>query len=226
MNESFIQVNNLKKYFYKGRSVIKAVDNVSFNIKKGETLGLLGESGSGKTTLGRTLAGLYKGDSGEILLQGVNIDNYKRKDLAKKVQILFQNPASSLDPRMKAEAIIGEPMGIHNIYNEDERKAKTYNLINIVGLKEEYLTRYPHQFSGGEQQRLAIARALALEPEFIVLDEALSSLDIIIQSQMVNLLKELQKNHNLTYLFISHNLPLIKSLCHRTITMDKGTLLE
>ncbi|MDD2494483.1 MAG: ATP-binding cassette domain-containing protein [Tissierellia bacterium] len=225
-----IEVKNLKKYFNVGRNqTLKAVDDVSFNIYKGETLGLVGESGCGKTTCGKTIMGLYNATAGEVIFDGVDIHKLKgkqKKDFTKKAQIIFQDPYSSLNPRMTVGDIIGEGIDIHEIYKGKDRQDKIYELLDTVGLNKEHISRFPHEFSGGQRQRIGIARALAIEPEFIVCDEPISALDVSIQAQVVNLLIELQEKRNLTYLFIAHDLSMVKHISDRVGVMYLGNLVE
>lgn len=228
--EVLIDVNNLKKHFKVGRGqTLKAVDGVTFHIYKGETLGLVGESGCGKTTCGKTVMGLYQATDGEVLLDGVNIhklDKKSKKAFTRRAQIIFQDPYSSLNPRMTVEDIIGEGIDIHGLYKGEERKAKVYEMLELVGLNKEHALRFPHEFSGGQRQRIGIARALAIEPEFIVCDEPISALDVSIQAQVVNLLIELQKKKNLTYLFIAHDLSMVKHISDRVAVMYLGHIVE
>jgi len=229
-NNVLIEVKHLKKYFNVGKGLsLKAVDDVSFNLIKGETLGLVGESGCGKTTCGRTVMGLYPATGGEVLYDGLNIHNFNSKDkkaFTRKAQIIFQDPYASLNPRMTVGDIIGEGMEIHNLYNNKERMERIYNLLDMVGLNREHASRFPHEFSGGQRQRIGIARALAIEPEFIVCDEPISALDVSIQSQIVNLLIKLQKEMGLTYLFIAHDLSMVKHISDRVGVMYLGTMVE
>ncbi|AKA68719.1 ABC transporter ATP-binding protein [Clostridium scatologenes] len=230
MNENIIEIKNLKKYFNVGKgSVLKAVDDVSFNIKKGETLGLVGESGCGKTTCGRTVLGLYSATEGEVLFEGVDIHKLKRKekvDFTKKAQMIFQDPYASLNPRMTVGDIIGEGIDIHNIYRGKERMEKIYEALNLVGLNKEHASRFPHEFSGGQRQRIGIARALIINPQFIVCDEPISALDVSIQAQVVNLLIKLQNELELTYLFIAHDLSMVKHISDRVGVMYLGKIVE
>ncbi|EGO88206.1 ATP-binding cassette domain-containing protein [Clostridium botulinum C] len=229
-NENLVEVKNLKKYFKVGKNaILKAVDDVSFNIKKGETLGLVGESGCGKTTCGRTVLGLYSATEGEVLFEGVNIHGLKgkdKRDFTKHAQIIFQDPYASLDPRMTVGDIIAEGIDIHGLYTGQERTDKIYKLLNLVGLNKEHASRFPHEFSGGQRQRIGIARALAVEPKFIVCDEPISALDVSIQAQVVNLLIELQRKFNLTYLFIAHDLSMVKHISDRVGVMYLGNMVE
>ncbi len=228
--ENLIEVKNLKKYFKVGKNAtLKAVDDVSFNIRKGETLGLVGESGCGKTTCGRTVMGLYSATGGEVLFDGVNIQGLsgkEKKDFTRKAQIIFQDPYASLNPRMTVGDIIGEGIDIHNLYTGQERTDRIYKLLELVGLNKEHASRFPHEFSGGQRQRIGIARALAIEPEFIVCDEPISALDVSIQAQIVNLLIKLQKELGLTYLFIAHDLSMVKHISDRVGVMYLGTMVE
>lgn len=228
--EVLIQVKDLKKHFKVGRGkTLKAVDGVTFDIYKGETIGLVGESGCGKTTCGKTVMGLYKATGGEVLYDGVDIHKLgkkERKDFTRKAQIIFQDPYSSLNPRMTVEDIIGEGIDIHGLYKGEERKSKVHELLELVGLNKEHALRFPHEFSGGQRQRIGIARALAIEPEFIVCDEPISALDVSIQAQVVNLLIELQEKKNLTYLFIAHDLSMVKHISDRVAVMYLGHIVE
>ena len=228
-NEVLFEIKNLKKYFNIGDIVLRAVDDVSFNIHKGETFGLVGESGSGKTTVGRTIMGLYKPTSGQVLMNGADIHKLKgkdQKDFHRKVQMIFQDPYASLDPRMTVGDIIGEGIDIHNLYSGEKRLERIYQLLEMVGLNQEHASRFPHEFSGGQRQRIGIARALAIEPEFIVCDEPISALDVSIQAQVVNLLIKLQKELKLTYLFIAHDLSMVKHISDRVGVMYLGHMVE
>lgn len=228
--EVLIEVKDLKKYFKVGKNAnLKAVDGVSFNIYRGETLGLVGESGCGKTTCGKTVMGLYEATDGQVLFNGIDIHNLskkEKKEFTKRAQIIFQDPYSSLNPRMTVGDIIGEGIDIHGLYKGKERMDKIHELLELVGLNKEHASRFPHEFSGGQRQRIGIARALAIEPEFIVCDEPISALDVSIQAQVVNLLIELQKKRNLTYLFIAHDLSMVKHISDRVGVMYLGNLVE
>lgn len=228
--DAFIEVKNLKKYFQVGRkATLKAVDDVSFVIKKGETLGLVGESGCGKTTCGRTVMGLYPATAGEVLMDGVNIHGLsasEKKKFTRKAQIIFQDPYASLDPRTTVGDIIGEGIDIHKLYTGKERQERISQLLSLVGLNKEHASRFPHEFSGGQRQRIGIARALAIEPEFIVCDEPISALDVSIQAQIVNLLIKLQNELGLTYLFIAHDLSMVRHISDRVGVMYLGTMVE
>ena len=228
--EVLIEVKDLKKYFQVGKhETLKAVDGVNFKIYKGETLGLVGESGCGKTTCGKTVMGLYEATGGQVIFDGTDIHSLNRKEkkeFTKRAQIIFQDPYSSLNPRMTVEDIIGEGIDIHGLYKGEERKQKIHELLELVGLNKEHALRFPHEFSGGQRQRIGIARALAVEPEFIVCDEPISALDVSIQAQVVNLLIELQKKKNLTYLFIAHDLSMVKHISDRVGVMYLGNMVE
>ena len=226
--EKMIEIINLKKYFpMKKRQVLKAVDNVTMDIYRGEVLSLVGESGSGKTTLGRTLSILYPKTSGKIILDGRSTDDYKTKEFTKKVQMIFQDPQASLNPRMTVGDIIAEGIDIHKLASsKKERMEKVYNLLEIVGLNREHASRFPHEFSGGQRQRIGIARALAVDPEVLICDEPISALDVSIQAQVVNLLKDLQKERNLTLLFIAHDLSMVKYISDRVAVMYRGKVVE
>lgn len=228
-DEILFEIKNLKKYFDIGDIVLRAVDDVNFHINKGETFGLVGESGSGKTTVGRTIMGLYKPTAGQVLMNGVNIHKMKgkdRKEFNRKVQMIFQDPYASLDPRMTVGDIIGEGIDIHNLYTGKKRSSRIFDLLALVGLNQEHASRFPHEFSGGQRQRIGIARALAIEPEFIVCDEPISALDVSIQAQVVNLLIKLQKELELTYLFIAHDLSMVKHISDRVGVMYLGHMVE
>lgn len=226
--EKLIEMKNLKKYFpMKKRQVLKAVENVTMDIYKGEILSLVGESGSGKTTLGRTVSRLYAKTNGDILFNGKPVEEYGRKEFTKKVQMIFQDPQASLNPRMTVGDIIAEGIDLHKLASsKQERMEKVYKLLEIVGLNREHASRFPHEFSGGQRQRIGIARALAVDPEVLVCDEPISALDVSIQAQVVNLLKDLQKERNLTLLFIAHDLSMVKYISDRVAVMYRGKVVE
>ena len=228
--EVLVEVKNLKKYFQVGRNAtLKAVDDVSFVIRKGETLGLVGESGCGKTTCGRTVMGLYPATEGEVFFEGTDIHKLKGKEkrnFARHAQIIFQDPYASLNPRMTVGDIIGEGIDIHKLYTGQKKTEKIQELLQMVGLNKEHASRFPHEFSGGQRQRIGIARALAIEPKFIVCDEPISALDVSIQAQIVNLLIKLQRELDLTYLFIAHDLSMVKHISDRVGVMYLGKLVE
>ena len=231
-NEKLIEIKNLKKYFpikegFFKTNRVKAVDDVSLFIRKGETLGLVGESGCGKTTLGRTILRLHEPTEGQIFYEGKDITHVDMLPYRRKMQIIFQDPYASLDPRMTVGDIIGEPLDIHKMYSsKEERKNKIYKLLETVGLNAEHANRFPHEFSGGQRQRIGIARALAVEPEFIVCDEPISALDVSIQAQVVNMLEDLQAERGFTYLFIAHDLSVVKHISNRIGVMYLGHLVE
>ena len=226
--EKIIEMKNLKKYFpMKKRQVLKAVDNVTMDIYRGEVLSLVGESGSGKTTLGRTVSRLYPKTAGDILVEGKPAESYSIKEFTKKIQMIFQDPQASLNPRMTVGDIVAEGIDIHKLASsKKERMEKVYNLLEIVGLNREHASRFPHEFSGGQRQRIGIARALGVDPEILVCDEPISALDVSIQAQVVNLLKELQKQRNLTLLFIAHDLSMVKYISDRVAVMYRGKVVE
>ena len=226
--EKIIEMKNLKKYFpMKKRQVLKAVDNVTMDIYRGEVLSLVGESGSGKTTLGRTVSRLYPKTAGDILVDGKPAESYSIKEFTKKIQMIFQDPQASLNPRMTVGDIVAEGIDIHKLASsKKERMEKVYNLLEIVGLNREHASRFPHEFSGGQRQRIGIARALGVDPEILVCDEPISALDVSIQAQVVNLLKDLQKQRNLTLLFIAHDLSMVKYISDRVAVMYRGKVVE
>ena len=229
--KKLVEVKHLKQYFGSKKNVVKAIDDISFEIFEGETFGLVGESGSGKSTTGRALLRLYKPTEGEILFEGKDIANLKKgKELLefrKEAQMIFQDPYASLDGRMKVRDIIAEGIDIHGLAKTaEERDAMVDELLETVGLNKEHANRYPHEFSGGQRQRIGIARALAVNPKFIVCDEAISALDVSIQAQIVNLLKRLQKEIGLTYLFIAHDLSMVKYISDRIAVMYRGRIVE
>ena len=233
-----LQVKNLKMHFPVAEGVmvrkvvatVKAVDDVSFSLQPGETLGLVGESGCGKTTTGRCILQLEKPTAGEIIFEGEDLARLDRKGLNAKrarMQVIFQDPYSSLNPRMKVGSIIGEPMKVHGILpDRKQRQERVAELLSVCGLNSKFMDRYPHEMSGGQRQRVGIARALALNPQFIVCDEAVSALDVSIQAQVINLLEDLRDKFNLSYLFIAHDLSVVRHLCHRVAVMYLGKLVE
>ncbi|MBQ1877988.1 MAG: dipeptide ABC transporter ATP-binding protein [Erysipelotrichaceae bacterium] len=235
-NNTILKVSHLKTYFdvTKGiltrKQIVKAVDDVSFEVKEGETLGIVGESGCGKSTLGRTIVKLYEPEGGTIEFDGKDISKLKGNDLKafrKDVQMIFQDPYASLNPRMTVGEIIMEPMIIHGIYKTAaEREARTVELLEIVGLKPDHIRRYPSEFSGGQRQRIGIARALAVNPRFIVCDEPISALDVSIQAQVINLMEKIQKEMNLSYLFIAHDLSMVRHISDRIGVMYLGHMME
>ena len=229
--KKLVEVKHLKQYFGSKKNVVKAIDDISFEIFEGETFGLVGESGSGKSTTGRALLRLYKPTEGEILFEGKDIANLKKEkellEFRKEAQMIFQDPYASLDGRMKIRDIIAEGIDIHGLAKTvEERDAMVDELLETVGLNKEHANRYPHEFSGGQRQRIGIARALAVNPKFIVCDEAISALDVSIQAQIVNLLKRLQKEIGLTYLFIAHDLSMVKYISDRIAVMYRGRIVE
>lgn len=230
MKEKIIELKNLKKYFYLSRNrILKAVDNINIEIYRGETFGLVGESGCGKSTLGRTIKGIYKPTAGQVIFEGKDISKMNKKDTKsymRYMQMIFQDPYSSLNPRMIVKELISEGLEIHKMGTKDTQEQKVFETLYLVGLSPEYVTRYAHEFSGGQRQRLAIARALAVEPKFIICDEPISALDVSIQGQIVNLLKDLQEKFGLTYLFIAHDLSMTKYISDRIGVMYMGRLVE
>lgn len=226
-----LEVEGLKKYFQVGKGqTLKAVDDISFQIKKGQTLGLVGESGCGKTTVGRTLLRIYEPDTGKILFDGKNISRVSKKEakeLTRRMQMVFQDPYASLNPFFTVGEIVEEGMKIHKMYHsETERMERVYELLEMVGLNKDHANRFPHEFSGGQRQRVGIARALALNPEFIVCDEPISALDVSIQAQVVNMLMKFQEEMDLTYLFIAHDLSMVRHIADQTAVMYLGTMVE
>ncbi|API91805.1 putative oligopeptide transport ATP-binding protein YkfD [Virgibacillus pantothenticus] len=231
MAKVILEVNRLQKFFEISRNqTLQAVNDVSFQISQGETFGLVGESGCGKSTIGRTILGLYDKTAGEVLYDGKDIHALKENEkfqLHRKMQMIFQDPYASLNPRSTVQEIISEPMEVHHIYrHKQEIKERVYQLLEEVGLQREHANRYPHEFSGGQRQRIGIARALALEPDFIIADEPISALDVSVQAQVVNLLKEIQSEKGLTFLFIAHDLSMVKQISDRIGVMYLGNLVE
>lgn len=235
-DEAIIKVENLKQYFpikggFFGQTTgnVKAVDNISFEIKKGETLGIVGESGCGKSTTGRTILQLLKPTSGKVYFKGEDITNISRKELRElrtKMQLIFQDPYSSLNARMTVGSIIGEALVDHNLVSKDELRERVLEVMKMCGLPDYYIDRFPNEFSGGQRQRIGIARALALNPEFIVADEPVSALDVSIQAQIINLLVKLKKEKGFTYMFISHDLSVVKHICDKVGVMYLGNMME
>lgn len=232
-----VRVENLKKHFPIRRGfliqrqvgAIKAVDGISFDIHRGETLGLVGESGCGKTTTGRTLLQLYRPTSGSVYFEGENLVDMKGERLRRqrrKMQMIFQDPYASLNPRMTVGRIIREPLEVHNVGSAKERQARVQELLGLVGMNQHFVNRYPHEFSGGQRQRIGVARALALNPSFIVCDEPISAFDVSIQAQVVNLLEDLQAELGLTYLFIAHDLSMVRHISNRVAVMYLGKIVE
>ncbi|TMS99978.1 ABC transporter ATP-binding protein [Apilactobacillus kunkeei] len=227
-----LEVKNLKQYFNVGRKdEVRAVDDITFNVHEGETFGLVGESGSGKTTTGRAISHLYEPTGGEIIFEGKDVSKLKtkkdEKEFRSDIQTIFQDPYASLNPRMKVKDIIAEGIDINHLAKDnDDRDAQVEELLETVGLNKEHANRYPHEFSGGQRQRIGIARALAVKPKFIIADEPISALDVSIQAQVVNLLKDLQKKRKLTYLFIAHDLSMVKYISDRIGVMHYGRMLE
>ena len=226
--ELMLEVTGLKKYFSAAGGVVRSVDGVSLSIRRGETLGLVGESGCGKTTTGRTIVRLYEPTEGRVVFKGRDITHLSQGELLpfrKQMQMIFQDPYASLNPRMTVGDIVMEPMVIHGV-PRDERTDRMRRLMTLVGLDSEHANRYPHEFSGGQRQRIGIARALAVEPEFIVADEPISALDVSIQAQVVNMLEDLQSELGLTYLFIAHDLSMVKHISSRIAVMYLGSIVE
>jgi oligopeptide transport system ATP-binding protein len=234
--EVVLHVENLKKYFPIRRGVfrkqvgdVKAVDGVSFSVYRGETLGLVGESGCGKTTTGRTIIRIYEPTAGQVTFEGVDLARLRGRALRKmrrKIQMVFQDPYASLNPRMSIAAIVGEPLDIHRVKNGNSRKESVAQLLQLVGMNPDLMNRYPHEFSGGQRQRVGLARALALNPDLIICDEPISALDVSIQAQVVNLLQELQEKLGLTYIFIAHDLSMVRHISDRVAVMYLGKVVE
>ena len=233
---SLLEIHNLKKHFpvsaglfSRGKGAVKAVDGVNLSINEGETMGLVGESGCGKSTLGRTILRLIEPTSGEVIFQGKNLlamSQRELRDMRRQMQIIFQDPYASLNPRMRVGDIVGEGLEIHKLAKGKAKRDRVMELLHQVGLREDHYDRYPHEFSGGQRQRIGIARALAVSPKFIVCDEPVSSLDVSIQAQIINLLQELQEKMHLTYLFISHDLRVVEHISHRVAIMYLGKVVE
>ncbi|MGQ9584877.1 MAG: ABC transporter ATP-binding protein [Anaerolineae bacterium] len=236
-NEILLEVNKLRMWFPITQGIIiqrtvghvKAVDEISFFIRRGETLGLVGESGCGKSTTGRAILQLYRPTSGDVFFEGKNLCEMKGEELRRmrrKMQMIFQDPYASLNPRMTVGNIIGEPLEVHNIARGNEKKERVQELLRVVGLNPYFVNRYPHEFSGGQRQRIGVARALAVNPSFIVCDEPISALDVSIQAQIINLLEELQEQFGLTYLFIAHDLSVVRHISNRVAVMYLGKIVE
>ena len=230
MGDNLLEVKNLKKYFKTKDGMLHAVDDVSFNIKKGETLGLVGESGCGKSTTGRAILRIHEPTDGKVIYNGDNVLDYnkqKKKQMLKKMQIVFQDPYSSLNPRLDVFDLIADPLYVNKVYDSKEKTAnKVKEVMDLVGLEQRLVNSYPHELDGGRRQRIGIARALVLEPEFIVLDEPVSALDVCIQAQILNLMNELQERLDLTYLFISHDLSVVRHVSDTIAVMYCGKIIE
>jgi ABC-type oligopeptide transport system ATPase subunit len=229
MKKILLDIQNLTKEFKIGKKSFKAIQGLNLQIYSGETLGLVGESGCGKSTVGRTLLRLHEPTSGKIIFDNIELTelkSYEMKQMRRRMQMIFQDPYASLNPRMTVQDIIGEPLDIHNLGRGEKRKNRIEDLLKLVGLNPNHLSRFPHEFSGGQRQRIGIARALAVEPQFIICDEPISALDVSIQAQIVNLLKRLQQQMGLTYLFIAHDLSMIKYISDRVAVMYLGQLME
>ncbi|MDT8861878.1 ATP-binding cassette domain-containing protein [Alkalihalobacillus sp. MEB130] len=230
MGTKVLEVKGLRKHFeVENKQVLKAVDGLTFDIYHGETLGLVGESGCGKSTTGRTLINLYNCTEGQVLFEGQDVhkmNSKQKKQFNRKVQMIFQDPYASLNPRMTVTDIIAEGMDIHGLFGKKKRLERVYELLETVGLNREHASRFPHEFSGGQRQRIGIARALAVDPSFIIADEPISALDVSVQAQVVNLMKKLQKEKQLTYLFIAHDLAMVKHISDRIGVMYLGQMME
>ncbi|HLI69395.1 MAG TPA: dipeptide ABC transporter ATP-binding protein [Ktedonobacteraceae bacterium] len=236
-SETLIDIRDLKMHFPLTQGIVfqrvvgyvRAVDGVSFSIERGKTLGLVGESGSGKTTIGRTIVRLYKPTAGQMLFEGQDLAALKGEELRqlrRRVQMIFQDPFASLNPRFTIGSLIAEPMYIYKVASRDEIRERTLELLKVVGLRTEYIDRYPHEFSGGQRQRIAVARALSINPEFVIADEPVSALDVSIRAQVLNLLQRLQRQFNLTYLFVSHDLSVVRHVADRIAVMYLGKIVE
>ncbi len=230
MVEHVVEVRDVHKHFSSGRKqLVKSVNGVSFSIKKGETLGLVGESGSGKTTLGRTIVDLYEATAGHVLFEGKDISELssaEKRERNRKMQMIFQDPHASLNPRMRVGDIVAEGIDAFKLVKKEEKRDRVFELLKKVGLHEDHAQRYPHEFSGGQRQRIGIARALAVQPSFIVADEPISALDVSIQAQVINLLEDLQQEEGLTYLFIAHDLSMVRHISDRIGVMYLGKMME
>ena len=234
---TLVDVRDLKMHFPLTRGIVlqrvvgyvRAVDGISFSIVRGQTLGLVGESGSGKTTIGRTMVRLYKPTSGQILFENqdlAKLEGEALRQIRRRVQMVFQDPFASLNPRFTIGSLIAEPMNIYGVASRDEIRERTLELLRVVGLRSEYIDRYPHEFSGGQRQRIAVARALSINPEFVIADEPVSALDVSVRAQVLNLLQRLQKQFNLTYLFVSHDLSVVRHVADRIAVMYLGKIVE
>ena len=235
--ETLVRVDGLKMYFpitsgvvfQKVKGHIKAVDGLNFSVQRGETLGLVGESGCGKSTTGRAILQLYRPTAGKVYFEDIDLTLMKGEDLRqqrRRMQMIFQDPYASLNPRMTVGSIVGEPLEVHNIAKGPERRERVQELLKVVGLNPYFINRYPHEFSGGQRQRVAIARALALNPQFIICDESVSALDVSVQAQVLNLLMELREKYRFTYIFISHDLSVVKFMSDRMVVMNNGCIEE
>ncbi len=236
-NSTLVDIRDLKMYFPLTQGIllqrvvgyVRAVDGISFTIQRGQTLGLVGESGSGKTTIGRTIIRLYKPTEGSILFNGqdlAKIEGEQLRQVRRQAQMIFQDPFASLNPRFTIGSLIAEPMQIYKMGNAQELRDKTVELLRVVGLRSEYIDRYPHEFSGGQRQRIAVARAISINPEFVIADEPVSALDVSVRAQVLNLLQRLQQQFNLTYLFVSHDLSVVRHVADRIAVMYLGRIVE